>query len=225
MDSLIATLENSALFKGFAPGQLKTLLARFNAPLRRYTAQAVVAFEDDQCTWLGIVISGSVKIERILASGKTMTIETLGRGASFGEALIFADDNRYPATIQSLEDSQVFCLSRKDIITLCHESVLFLGNFNRLLSNRLLMLNRKVKSLSFTTIRQRVVNYLLDEYQRQKTPNLLIPMARHELANFLGIPRPSLSRELAHLQADGLIAYQRNLIQLLDLARLEKCLF
>jgi len=86
------------------------------------------------------------------------------------------------------------------------------------------MLNGKVKSLSFTTIRQRVVNYLLDEYLHQKSDLLTLPR-RHEMANLLGIPRPSLSRELAHLQADGLIHLNRQGIGLLSIENLEKCLF
>ena len=222
--TLFSALEPSALFKGFDCSQIKAVLSRYYSSLHTYPAQAIIAFEEDECTRMGIIILGSVKVKRILPSGKTITLDTLGRGASFGEALIFADLNRYPATIQAVEYSEVFYLSRENIIGLCRESDLFLSNFSRLLSNRLLMLNGKVKSLSFTTIRQRVVNYLLDEYLHQKSDLLTLPR-RHEMANLLGIPRPSLSRELAHLQADGLIHLNRQGIGLLSIENLEKCLF
>jgi len=224
-EKLAPALEDSALFKGLTIDQIKALLARFASSIHPYPAQSIIAFEEDECTSLGIIVSGSVKAERLLASGKTITLDTLGRGASFGEALIFADQNRYPATIQSMEDTQVLYLSRSDVIELCRESDIFLSNFSRLLSNRLLMLNRKVKSLSLTTLRQRVVNYLLEEYQRQKSNQLTIHLARHELANLLGMPRPSLSRELADLQSDGLIQFDRKMINLLSIEELEKCLF
>jgi CRP/FNR family transcriptional regulator, dissimilatory nitrate respiration regulator len=222
---LLSALESCALFKGFESSQIKVILPRFSLATRSYSPQSIIAFEEDECTWLGIILNGSIKVEHILASGKTITLDTLGRGTSFGEALIFADLNRYPATIQALEYTEVLYLSRKDIIELCRESDSFLSNFSALLSNRLLMLNRKVKSLSFTSIRQRVINYLLEEYQRQKTLHLTLTLARHELANLLGIPRPSLSRELAHLQADGLIQFDRQAISLLSIENLEKYLF
>ena len=173
---------------------------------------------------MGIIFNGSVKVERILPSGKTITLDTLGCGASFGEALVFADLNHYPATIQALEFVEVLYLSKTDIIHFCRESDLFLTNFSQLLSNRLLMLNEKVRSLSFTTVRQRVVNYLLEEYRRQKSPQLFLQPSRRAMADFLGIPRPSLSRELAHLQADGLIKFRDRDVFLLSIEHLEQVL-
>ena len=45
------------------------------------------------------------------------------------------------------------------------------------------------------------------------------------MARKLGIPRPSLSRELAALKADGWIEYDRDTIRIMELKKLEGCLF
>ena len=99
-----------------------------------------------------------------------------------------------------------------------------LNNFMRLLSSKILLLNRKIKELSFETLRQKISNYLLSQYEIQKTTELTLPMSRKDLAEHLGVQRPSLSREFINMKEDGLINFNKRLVQIKDLDGLEDIL-
>ncbi len=103
---------------------------------------------------------------------------------------------------------------------LMHHPIL-LENFLSLLSNKLLMLNRKVKVLSSDSIRQKICTFLIKEYKVQKNTKLHIPLSRKAMAEHMGIQRPSLSRELIKMKEDGLIEYDKKIIEILDIVGIE----
>ena len=87
------------------------------------------------------------------------------------------------------------------------------------------MLNNKIKSISLKNVRQKVVDYILQEYIVQKQLVISLKMNKEEIANFIGIPRPSLSRELSKLRNEEIIKFDRNTITILDIEKLEEILF
>jgi CRP/FNR family transcriptional regulator, dissimilatory nitrate respiration regulator len=224
MDSISHTLSTCALFSGLSLDQLQEISKQYHFSTHRYDRGQVVAFEEDPCVAIGIVVSGSIHIQRIFPSGKLITIETFSSGDSFGEALVFSDSSAYPATLIAREDTSVLYILRADVIQLCTQHARFLENFVRGISNRILLLNGKIKNLSFATVRQKVTNFLLEEYRRQGQAALTLNSTRQELADALGIPRPSLSREMVAMQAEGLITFSRREITLLNPQKLEQLL-
>lgn len=94
-----------------------------------------------------------------------------------------------------------------------------------LLSEKVLILNNKIKSLSLKTVKQKVVDYILQECISQKTNSIKLKGSKEDLALYLGIPRPSLSRELIKLRDEGLIDFDRHFINVTDLENLEEVLF
>ncbi len=42
------------------------------------------------------------------------------------------------------------------------------------------------------------------------------------MADYLGVPRPSLSREMSNMKKDGIIDYNGNQIMIIDLIKLEQ---
>jgi CRP-like cAMP-binding protein len=217
-------LSSSLLFAGLSLEELKPVAAGLAISRRTYDRDEVIAFEEDACTSLGLISQGSLRVQRIYPSGKSITIDTLRSGSSFGEALIFADDGRYPATLIANEEAEVLFLPKEEIARLCAGSPQFMTSFLKMLSNRILMLNQRIKSFSYQTIQQKVAAYLLQEYSAQKTLALTLPLSRHAQAAALGIPRPSLSRELIRFREEGWINFDRAQVEIRDLAALERAL-
>jgi CRP-like cAMP-binding protein len=224
MNELETTLAATALFEGFPMSELEGLLAQISPVRRAYTKDQVIAIEGDACDAIGVVAEGSLRVERILPSGKLVIVDLLSQGNSFGEAVLFSAADAYPATLTANEPASILFLSRGEVSWLCSRSPRFLSNFLRLLSDKILMLNRKIKTLSFQSVRQKVANYLLEEAARQKTPILSLASSRREMADLLGIPRPSLSRELAAMQAEGWIEFERRTIRLVRPEKIEASL-
>ncbi len=224
MDLTHPTLSGSALFKNMNLQDLRAISKSYHFTTRRYTRSQVVALEEDTCEAIGIVTTGSIHIQRIFPSGKLITIETFAAGDSFGEALVFSDQNSYPATLIAREETTVLYISRADVVQFCSAYPRFLENFMRSLSNRILLLNSRIKTLSYATLRQKVATYILEERRRQGADTLRLACSRSELADRLGIPRPSLSRELIAMRDEGWIAFDRRTIALLNREAIEQAL-
>lgn len=223
-ESIISIFAGCRLFAGLPLNELAALVESASLAAREYPRGAVLAFEEDPCSAIGVVLEGSVLIQRIYASGKVVVLETVRAGESFGEALLFADLGVYPATLVAPEATRVVFIAREEVLRWMGSSPLFLRNMLSSLSNRILLLNRRIKGLSLGSVRQRVANYILEEAARQKREQIELAWSRDELAGALGIPRPSLSRELVAMKANGWINFERKTITLLDRAAIETSL-
>lgn len=221
----VETLKSCVLFNGFNEKEILDILININYKKSFYKKGETIALEDDPISTIGIILSGSVDVQKNYPSGKTLTINHIDAGNIFGEVIIFSNKNTYPSTIVTLENSDILFISKNNIIKLCTLNTTFLNNFMRLLSNRILTLSKGLRDISHQTIREKISNYLLDEYKKQKNLKIKISYSRQEMADRFGITRPSLSRELINMKKDGLIEFQRKTITILNLDLLEKSLF
>jgi CRP-like cAMP-binding protein len=212
---------NCKLFAGIPIKELDTFITKTTLRAKNYSRGEIIAFEGDICTSLGLIVSGEISIQQLLPSGKKIVIDTLSAGDSFGEVIIFSDQKTYPASVEASAPSQIVFITRENVLHLCMLSTPFLNNFVGLLSNKVLMLNRKVKSLSFRSPRQKTINFILENYREQKTLLLHCRESRREMAEKLGLPRPSLSRELIKMKEFGWIDFEGSIIKILDIEKLE----
>jgi CRP-like cAMP-binding protein len=221
VEQIYSALLQCSLFKGFQLDELERTAGATYFDIRDYARGQIVAIEGEACSSIGIVVGGSIVVQRIYASGKQLTIDTLAPGNSFGEAIVFSDLATYPATIIANQEATVVYLAKQDVVSLCAASPVFLTNFMHLLSNKILMLNQKIKSLSYCTVRQKVANFILDQFRRQQAETLHLDVSRGEMADALGIPQPSLSRELIAMREAGWIDFERRTITIKSLESLE----
>lgn len=189
-----------------------------------YDKEEIIAVEGSDCSSVGIILEGDIEIHKLFISGKIVTINNFKEGNIFGEALVFADRHTYPATIISSNKSKIMYIKRPNIVKLMSLDPRIIDNFMGVLSNRILMLNDRITNLAYDSLRKKIINILLLEYNRQKTSTLILPYSRKKMAQLLNIPRPSLSRELVNMKAEGLIDFYKNKIKIIDLQALEDSL-
>jgi CRP-like cAMP-binding protein len=225
MQTLEKVLKICQLFRGFSENEISTILSGIGYRQATYNKGQVIAIEGDVVCRIGIIIEGIIEAQKTYPSGHTVSIARMNAGDIFGEAIIFSKTNKYPATIVSTDSSRILFLSVTDVITLCSTNKTFLNNFMGLLSNKILMLNEKLKTLSYQTLRKKIAGYLIDEYNKQKNLIIELPFSRKEMADLFGTTRPSLSRELANMKRDGLIDYYKDMIKISDIDRLEQALY
>lgn len=224
MECSYGILKDCILFKGLNNVEILELLSKAQYTVKLYKRDEVVAVEEEECRALAIVIEGEVHIQKIYASGKTVTLARLGPGKIFGEAIIFSNTRVYPATVVAAVDTRIMYITKEDIINFCRFNPVVLENFMRLLSNKILMLNRKIKELSLETLRHKVCNFILEEYNKQKNLTLKLNLSRKAMAEQMGVQRPSLSRELIRLKNEGFINFNKNSLTIKDLEGLEELL-
>lgn len=218
-------LKKCVLFKNIQEVELIELLSVINPKTTNYSKNETIAFEGEDCTRIGIILEGSIEIQKLFLSGKTMTVNSLESGDIFGEVIVFSKMKTYPSTIIASSNSKILFINKDDIVKICSLNILLLNNFMELLSNKILVLNKKIKNLSFDTIREKICSYILEEYQKQKNKSIVLPFSRKEMAENLGVQRPSLSREFIKMKEEGLLDFNKNNVTILDLETLEDYLY
>ena len=88
-------------------------------------------------------------------------------------------------------------------------------NNHRLLTDNLLCtmatkhceLNNKITHLSRRSTREKLISYLSEQQNIQKSTIFTIPFNRQELADFLSVERSAMTKELTRMKNDGIIDF------------------
>lgn len=225
MKEIIKIIKENQLFVGLSDENIRNVLKEIKYYIKTYKKGEIIANEDDECRSLSLVLSGKVEIQRLYSNGKYIVLNRLFEGDVFGEALVFSKSKTYPATVIALTECTVLFINKMDVLKICSNEEKILENFISLLSDKVFILNSKIKSISFKSIRQKVVNYILNEAKEQKSNTIILKNTKEEIASLLGVPRPSLSRELINLRDMNYIKFDRREIIILDIEGLEEELF
>lgn len=225
MEQIISKLEGNEFFKDLSSDEIKKLISNIGYYLKDYKKGEIIANEEEECNNLGFILDGVIEIQRIYLSGKQIVLKRLNNGDVFGEALIFSKKSSYPTTIVAFNQCKILYINKSDILKLCRMEEKILGNFISALSNKILMLNSKIKSIAFKSIKHKVINFILEQVKEQQSETVKLKESKEEIATILGIPRPSLSRELMNLRDLEYIEFDRSTIKVSNIEALEEELF
>lgn len=222
----IDCLQGSPLFRNIEIESLDIMLDCLKPKIRECKQREIVVAYGEPFYGIGIIASGSVALTREMYSGNRIIMGILNKGDIFGEMVAFTDHRIWPMTVIAQEDSLLLFLPPDKIAgpcsNICASHNTLIINMLRILSERASMLDRKIEYMSANNIRGKISSYLLDMYRQSRSDTLTLPMKRHELADYLSIPRPSLSREMSSMRDEGIIDFDRALITIKDVLALEE---
>jgi CRP-like cAMP-binding protein len=69
-------------------------------------------------------------------------------------------------------------------------------------------------------MREKLCRYLVEQSRASGSTMFTMDMNRNELADFLNVSRPSMSRELGRMRDEGLIDFYRGSVRILSLEQL-----
>ena len=217
------SLRKVPLFADLTERELELLAAR--AYPRGYQPGEIIFSEGDPCEGLFIVASGSVKIFNTSANGREQVLHIERAGHSLAELPVF-DGGPYPASTAAIDRCTLLFISKKEFRALCLERPEVSLKVLKSVSARLRTLVAMIEELSFTTVRQRLISWLLQEARNtgQATPQgteFTLRINNQELAFQIGTVRELVSRNLSHLQAEGILKTRGRTVIIRDLSALE----
>ncbi len=222
----IDTLHSSPLFRGIDNESLNTMLDCLNPKIRRYKQREIIAAYGQPFEGVGIIASGKVSLSKEMYSGNRIMMGILNAGDIFGEMVAFSDSRVWPKTVIAHENCVLLFLPPDKITgtcsNICASHSTLIMNTLKILSNKALMLNRKIEHISAGNIRGKISSYLLDIHRQTTDDTITIPMKRHELADYLSITRPSLSREMGLMRDAGIIEFNGPLVTINNVLALEE---
>lgn len=209
-------LKHIALFSDFSHDEL-AMIARATTEL--HVARGETIFRrGDQCNGFHTVVYGQVKLAFVSAQGNEKIVEIVGKGGSFGEALMFME-RPYILDAQALADCLLLHIGKDAIFAEIDRNATMARRMLASMSRRLHGLIADVESYSLRSGSQRVVGYLLkDEPGDGGTISLAV--SKKLIASRLNLTPEYLSRVLHDMIGLGLIAMKGRDITILDVERL-----
>ena len=216
-------LSRVPIFSSLSDSELNFLAQRV-VP-RRYAPGEMVFAEGEPCTGLYVVQSGHIRIFKSAANGREQVLNIDGPGSSVAELPVF-DGGNYPASVTAVDEVTLLFVSKQDFQTLCVTHPQVALKVLRVVGARLRRLVGIIEELSFTTVRHRLLSFLLRSAQREgKRVNdgveVALPASNQELASQIGTVRELVSRNLSRLQAEGLIQMDGRSVTIPELKALQ----
>ncbi|CDB90407.1 putative uncharacterized protein [Clostridium sp. CAG:253] len=227
-DSIIQALSKSALCKEFAQDELLSLLEENNTEIKKYEKGSFVFEEGDVPDRLYVLIYGLVEVSKLTFSGKKILITTIENpGDMFAEVYMFMGKSKYDMSAQTGEESLILSISSEFFENISYNTNALAAekirkNLMSIFAMKAYNLSGKVRLLGCGSIREKISLYLIEN----QTPSGEIAKnpSREELADYLNVTRPSLSRELGNMEKEGIIRLDGRKIVIVSQEKLEEYL-
>jgi CRP-like cAMP-binding protein len=222
-------LMKSDLFRNVDPNDLAGTITCFQPTVLRYPKGETIVAAGDRLKGIGIVLQGSVEISKETYAGERVIMNKLGASGLFGEIAVFASDRTSPAYVTAKEDSTIMFITPEKLTgrckKLCDQHQIITENLIGIISGKAAALNKKIDYLVIKSLRAKLCTFLYEIYLAKNKTEFKLAFDRNELADFLNIARPSLSREMGRLRDDGVIHFRGKAIQIVDPEKLKNCTF
>ncbi|MGL4508631.1 Crp/Fnr family transcriptional regulator [Cetobacterium sp.] len=197
------TLVKFKLFKGISEDELENLFGKIKYEIKKFKKNDVIFFRDEKVDGLFIVIMGLLSAEMLKSNGDVQKIENLSNGDIIGSAFIFGEDNNLPVDLIVLEEGMLLHIDKNNLLQAFNTNEKFLINFLDEISDKTQFLSNKVwKSFNNKTIKEKVLDYILENTQSNK---VIFRHSIKELAELFGVSRPSLSRVISEFVEDEIL--------------------
>lgn len=219
---MINVLKNCSLFNSIPILEIESLFRTIVYKTKEFKSGEIIAFQDEKVENLLIVFEGTVRGEMIDFSGKTIVIEELVSPRPLAPAFLFGNSNYYPVNIVAQTNAKVLIIPKSEFVKMMQDSDKLLINFMNNISGRAQFLSRKIKFLSFHTIKGKFSFYTLSLIKNKDTVSVELPLSQAKLAELFGVARPSLARAIREMHNDNIIRAEAKTIKILDMAALHE---
>lgn len=209
-------LRKCPLFEGFSDNEIIDLMHAIRYRVTRLFKGDFLFVAGEDCIHANILIDGEVVAYLEGASDRYIRMSTFHAGNMFAPAFLFAQERRYPVTVQATANTKVLRIHSADFERLLELDSRLTKNFAVILSNLIAGLTKKVEML-LLSVREKIVFFLKEEHRRQQSNTIQLSMSRQELADHFSIQKYSLQRALNELQESGAIRVDGKTIEILKL--------
>ena len=206
-------ISKTALFQGCSEEDILNMLKHLDFRTDKYKKGNVIFGMGSIVTDIGLVLSGSVRIEHTDLWGNKSILGIISAGGVFAESYACIPNEPMMVDAVANEDCDILFISVPKLFTPCPVCV----SQNRLIHNLVmisaeknLQLSRRSLHTSPKTIRGRLSSYFSQQVSAQGSNKIIIPFDRQQLADYLNLDRSALSKELGKMKSDGLIEYNKN---------------
>jgi len=211
------SLKDTGLFCEIEPEEIEKMMKCSGAVTKEYMAGDYIFREEDIPQFLYLVLEGEVSIVKDFTSGRQDILYVAGTGDVFGEDFFGPEQKPYWFNAVTTAKTIVLLLPWKFFYGFCRNACehhqQLIRNMLEIMAVRNFDMTKKAHILSSTTLREKISVWLLET---MKDGVVDTGMNREQMAAYLGVTRPSLSREMMKMQKEGIISIEKGKIYICD---------
>lgn len=206
-------LTKTSMFHGCGQEEISDLLSGLKHSIREYKKGSIIYHSGVIVPDLGMVLEGSVQIESVDLFGVKSILGISEKGDVFAESYACIPDQPLLVDVAAREDTTVLFINIPALLSAntgqgC--TSLLIRNLLGIASRKNLRLSMRIFHSSPKKIRARLYSYFSEQVTVQGSTHIRIPLDRQQLADYLGVERTALSKELGKMKKEGLLDYHKN---------------
>lgn len=208
------------IFATLTPAQ-QAAVGGYARPIRLGRGEQLYG-QGEAVSWLFVVHAGRVKVVHVTANGTEQLIRVAGPGDVVGEHA-FVTGERPDHRVVAMGDVQMCVFDHRDLAALMAAHPAVVLEMLRSVTRRLDSLEGRLAAMSATDVTGRLADYLLslpiaaDSLAAgDRRMRVRLPMAKKDLASYLGTTPESVSRALRRMQDDGVIRAGRGPVVVIE---------
>lgn len=217
-------LKKVSYFSSLTPSALSELNSIVN--LKTYQSGEIIFLEEDSPSGLYIIKKGKVKIYKLSADGRSILLEIIHPGTSFGEVAVF-DGKNFPANAEAMTQAEVIFIHRSDFLNFLKNNPDVALQVIKDLGARLRYAQNRVRSLITRKAEERMASIILKLTQKlgqEKEGGFVVdlPLTRQDIAEMTGTTQETAIRILSKWQKENLIIFKNKKLVVIDQQRIEE---
>ena len=199
-------MEVKSLFEGISDEDIEKMLKCFEARKMTFKKDRTIVTNIINVNLVGIILSGTANLERYDYNGNRSIIEKLEANSVFGEVFSRLGSD---ISVIATSDCEILLIEYDHIIKRCKKGCTYhstlTNNMLKLLSNKIVELNKRLEILSKRSIRDKLLSYF--ELLASDSPkrSFTLPFTYTDLADYLSVDRSAMMREIKNLKEEGFI--------------------
>ncbi len=208
-----AFLSRTALFAGGSEKEIEHMLTCLKHKVKKYGKDQYIYHVGQIVTDVCLVLTGSVQVENVDVVGNNSILGKVLRGDIFAESYACIPNQPILVAVKACEATEILFISVPALFSAdnsCGHGAKLVQNLLRASSRKNLSLSMRIFHTAPKTIRGRLVSYFSEQVSVQGSNDIKIPLDRQQLADYLGVERTALSKELGKMRDDGMLTFHKN---------------
>lgn len=206
-------LSKTVLFKGCTDEEIKHMLICLKNKIKKFDKDEYIYNVGEIVTDVCLILSGSVQIENVDVVGNKSILGVVRQGDIFAESYACIPNQPILVDVKTCEATEILFINVPALFmesNSCGHGAKLIQNLLRVSSRKNINLSMRIFHSASKTIRGRLISYFSEQVSVQGTNNIKIPLDRQQLADYLGVERTALSKELGKMRDDGLLTFHKN---------------
>jgi CRP-like cAMP-binding protein len=190
------------------------------APMKTYTAGAILYSPHNPPETLFILKRGRVRIFRVSADGRALTTAIITPGTIFGE-MVLLGQSMHDNYAEALDEAAVCVMARADVHKFLLSDPRISARITAILGQRLRDMERRLSDTVFKSVPQRIASALTALAGQQRRLGLpsrapVVALTHEQIAALVGTSRETATKILGEFADHGLVKLGRGRVTLLD---------